>query len=55
MSKDPKYREPVSFSWHKNFGNIMDACEEYARRGLKRDVEVYTFGVDQVDRRRPKS
>ena len=32
LRKGPKYREPVSFSWHQNFKIIMDACEEYARR-----------------------
>ena len=25
--KGPKYREPVSFSWHQNFDIIMDACK----------------------------
>ena len=52
LSKGPKYREPVSYSWHQNFGIIMDAREEYARRWAKKeDVEVDTsFGVDQVDR-----
>ena len=45
LSKDPKYREPVSYSWHQNFGIIMDACEEYARRWAKKkeDVEVDTL------------
>ena len=41
LRKGPKYREPVSFSWHENFNIIMDACEEYARRWAKKeDVEV---------------
>ena len=41
LNKGPKYREPVSYSWHQNFGIIMDACEEYARRWAKKeDVEV---------------
>ena len=44
MSKGPKYREPVSYSWHQNFDIIMDACEEYARRWAKKeDVEVDTL------------
>ena len=39
-----KYREPVSYLWHKNFGIIMDACEEYARRWAKKEeVEVDTL------------
>ena len=44
LSKGPKYREPVSYSWHQNFGIIMDACEEYARQWAKKeDVEVNTL------------
>ena len=44
LRKDPKYREPVSFSWHQNFNITMDACEEYARRWAKKeDVEVDTL------------
>ena len=44
LSKGPKYREPVSYSWHQNIGIIMDACEEYARRWAKKeDVEVDTL------------
>ena len=44
LRKGPKYREPVSFSWHQNFKIIMDACEEYARRWAKKeDVEVDTL------------
>ena len=44
LSKGPKYREPVSYSWHQNFTIIMDACEEYARRWAKKeDVEVDTL------------
>ena len=44
LSKGPKYREPVSYSWHQNFDIIMDACEEYARRWAKKeDVEVDTL------------
>ena len=40
----PKYREPVSFSWHQNFDSIMDACEAYARRWTKKeDVELDTL------------
>ena len=34
----------ISYSWHQNFGIIMDACEEYARRWAKKeDVEVDTL------------
>ena len=44
LRKGPKYREPVSVSWHQNFNIIMDACEEYARRWAKKeDVEVDTL------------
>ena len=44
LSKGPKYREPISYSWHQNFGIIMNASEEYARRWAKKeDVEVDTL------------
>ena len=44
LRKGPKYREPVSFSWHQNFDIIMDACEAYARRWAKKeDVEHNTL------------
>ena len=44
LSKGPKYREHVSYSWHQNCGIIMAACEEYARRWTKKqDVEVDTL------------
>ena len=44
LRKGPKYREPVSYSWHQNFGIIMEACEEYARRWAKKeDVEADTL------------
>ena len=44
LSKGPKYRESVSYSWHQNFDIIMDACVEYARRWAKKeDVEVDTL------------
>ena len=44
LRKGPKYREPVSYSWQQNFGSIMDACEEYARRWAKKeDVEADTL------------
>ena len=44
LSKGPKYREPVSYTWHQNFCIIMDACEEYARRWVKKeDFEVDTL------------
>ena len=44
LRKGPKYREPVSYSWHQNFGTFMDACEEYASRWAKtEDVEADTL------------
>ena len=44
LRKGPKYREPVSYSWHQNFNIIMDACEEYARRWTKKeDVKSTLF------------
>ena len=44
LRKGPKYREPVSFSWHQNFNIIMDACDEYARRRAKKEnVEIDTL------------
>ena len=42
--KDPKSREPVSFSLHQNFDIIMDVCEAYARQWFKKeDVELDTL------------
>ena len=38
LRKGPKYREPVSFSWHQNFNIIMDVCEEYARWWAKKST-----------------
>ena len=39
-----KYRDSVSYSWYQNFGIIMDACEEYARRWAKKEyVDVDTL------------
>ena len=32
LRKGPKFRKPVSFSWHQTFDIIMDACETYARQ-----------------------
>ena len=46
LSKDPKYREPVSYSWHHNFGIIMNACEEYAKRWAKKEE----FEVDTLSK-----
>ena len=44
LRKGPKFREPVSFSWHQNFDIIMDACEIYARQWAKKeDVELDTL------------
>ena len=44
LHKGPKFREPVSFSWHQNFDIIMDACEVYARQWAKKeDVELDTL------------
>jgi hypothetical protein len=37
LSKGPKYREPQSFTWKKNFKLIMDSVEDYARRWAKRE------------------
>ena len=37
LRKDPKFRKPVSFSWHQNFDIIMDACEVYARQWAKKE------------------
>ena len=44
LRKGPKFREPVSYSWHQNFDIIMDACEAYARQWAKKeDVELDTL------------
>ena len=44
LRKGPKFREPVSFTWHQNFDIIMDACEAYARQWTKKeDVELDTL------------
>ena len=43
LSKSPKYREPVSYAWHQNFSIIMDACEEYARRGQRKKTWKLTL------------
>ena len=44
LRKGPKFREPVSLSWHQNFDFIMDACEVYARQWAKKeDVELDTL------------
>ena len=44
LRKGPKFREPVSFSWHQNFDIIIDACEAYARQWAKKeDVEIDTL------------
>ena len=41
LRKGPKYKEPVSFPWHRNFDSIMDACEAYSRRWAKKeDIEL---------------
>ena len=37
LHQGPKYREHVLFTCQQNFGIIMDACKEYARRRGKRD------------------
>ena len=58
LRKGPKFREPVSFSWHQNFDIIMDACEAYARQWAKKeDVELDTLSewiksVGEVVKRR---
>ena len=52
LRKGPKYRKPVSFSWHPNFDIIMDACEAYARRWAKKeDVELDTKSIGDVLKR----
>ena len=41
--KGPKYREPRSFNWRRNFINIMDSVENYARRWAgyeKEDIDT---------------
>ena len=44
LRKGPKFREPVSFSWHQNFDIIMDGCKAYARQWAKKeDVELDTL------------
>ena len=44
LRKGPKFKEPVSFSWHQNFDIIMDAYEAYARQWAKKeDVELDTL------------
>ena len=44
LHKGPKFREPVSFSWHQNFDIIMDAREAYARQWAKKeDIELDTL------------
>ena len=35
LSKGPKYREPKTFTWRKNFKIIMDSVEDHARRWAK--------------------
>ena len=41
LSKDPKYREPRSFTWKQNSKLILDSVEENARCWAKKeDVEV---------------
>ena len=44
LSKGPKYREPQSFTWRKNFKIIMDSDEDYARRWTKlKEADEYTL------------
>ena len=44
LRKDPKLREPVSFSYHQNVDIIMDVSESYARIWVKKeDVEIDTL------------
>ncbi|XP_061178497.1 uncharacterized protein LOC133187152 isoform X2 [Saccostrea echinata] len=35
----PKFREPRSFSWRRNFINIVDSVEDYARRWARHEKE----------------
>ena len=37
LSKDPKYREPITFSWKYNFKLVMDSVEDYARRWARQE------------------
>jgi hypothetical protein len=39
IRKGPKFREPWSFNWRKNFVSIMNAVEDYAKRWAKLENE----------------
>ena len=54
LREGPKYREHVSFSWHQNFGIIMDACEAYARRWAKKEdtISEWIKSIGNVLKRR---
>jgi hypothetical protein len=39
VRKGPKFREPRSFNWRKNFAYIMNAVEDYAKWWAKREKE----------------
>ena len=44
LREGPKFREPVSFSWHQNFDIIMEPCETCSRQWAKKgDVELDTL------------
>ena len=48
LYKGPKFREPVSFSWHQNYNIIMDACEVYARQWNKKEdvgLDIFPNGL----------
>ena len=57
LSKGPKYREPVSYSWHQNFGIINGCmwrvCQTVGKE--RRRWSWHSFWVDQVDRKRSKT
>ena len=56
LSKVPKYRESVSYSWHQNFGIIIYMHVKSMPDGgqRKKTLKLNSFGVDKVDRRRSK-
>lgn len=39
IMKGPKFREPRSFTWRRNFIHIMNAVEDYAKRWAKSEKE----------------
>ena len=39
FAKGPKYREPKSINWKRNFKILMDSVEDYARQWAKHEKE----------------